>query len=98
MSRGFWHVRLTTVGLFLVCAIKTQAIIFGCFFVFLLFFHCVKTDVIKGCDPKDPTTLQRPLNKSKLKRSFNKFDHLCVGIPKEFYCPGLSSEVVDGIF
>ncbi|EFX78989.1 hypothetical protein DAPPUDRAFT_188353 [Daphnia pulex] len=52
-------------------------------------------EVIKGCDPKDSTTLQRTLNKSKTKRSSSKFDKLCVGIPKEFYCPGLSSEVID---
>nr|CAH0099675.1 unnamed protein product [Daphnia galeata] len=51
-------------------------------------------DVIKGCDPKDSTTLPRPLSKSKLK-STNKFDKLCVGIPKEFHCPGMSSEVIE---
>ena len=54
-------------------------------------------DVIKGCDPKDSTTLPRPLSKSKLK-STNKFDKICVGIPKEFHCPGMSSEVIEGNF
>ncbi|KAK4018833.1 hypothetical protein OUZ56_000873 [Daphnia magna] len=52
-------------------------------------------DIIKGWDPKDSTTLQRPLNKSKLKRTSAKLSKLCVGIPKEFHCPGLSSEVSD---
>lgn len=68
----------------------------------LKYFHRLtiftKLDIIKGWDPKDSTTLQRPLNKSKLKRTSAKLSKLCVGIPKEFYCPGLSSEVSDGKF
>lgn len=52
-------------------------------------------DIIKGWDPKDTTTLQRPLSKSKLPDGSDSLDGLCVGIPKEFHCPGLSSEVVE---
>lgn len=53
------------------------------------------SDVIKGWDPKDSTTLRRPLNKSKIPNDSSPLKNLCVGIPKEFYCPGLSPEVVE---
>ena len=52
-------------------------------------------DVIKGWDPKDSTTLPRLLNRSKLRSGSHRLDQLSIGIPKEFYCSGLSSEVVE---
>jgi len=50
-------------------------------------------DIIKGYDPQDPTTIQRQLSKSK-KENLNDLRGFTVGIPKEYHCPGLSSEMV----
>lgn len=82
-------------GMFCKCLCQLNLAILNTFTDSLFF---TKLDIIKGWDPKDSTTLQRPLNKSKLKRTSAKLSKLCVGIPKEFHCPGLSSEVSDGKF
>jgi len=50
-------------------------------------------DTIKGCDVKDPTTIPRHISKSKVK-SADHLRGLTVGIPKEYHCSGLSSEMV----
>ncbi|XP_063297376.1 glutamyl-tRNA(Gln) amidotransferase subunit A, mitochondrial isoform X2 [Pelobates fuscus] len=49
--------------------------------------------VLAGHDPQDSTTIQDPFEPFKLpeKISMNK---LCIGIPKEYHAPGLSTEIV----
>ena len=54
-------------------------------------------DVICGWDPKDPTTIKHKLSDSKL-NNLDSLKGLTVGIPQEFHCPGLSTEVVQVFF
>lgn len=98
MFQAYYHVQLRTVGQHLV-------LIHVLYYFNLLFLNLIKCifntilDVIKGWDPMDSTTLRRPLNKSKFPISSLTSDKpmhkLCVGIPKEFHCPGLSPEVIE---
>ncbi|XP_061156663.1 glutamyl-tRNA(Gln) amidotransferase subunit A, mitochondrial [Syngnathus typhle] len=50
-------------------------------------------DILQGLDTKDSTTVPAPASSSaELPENFD-VKNLCVGIPKEFYTPGLSEEV-----
>ncbi|XP_006019877.1 glutamyl-tRNA(Gln) amidotransferase subunit A, mitochondrial isoform X2 [Alligator sinensis] len=49
--------------------------------------------VLAGHDPKDSTTVQDPFNPFKLP-SVIDVSKLCIGIPKEYHIPGLSSETL----
>jgi len=50
-------------------------------------------DIIKGYDLKDPTTVKQQVSKSKVK-CLDNLEGLTVGIPKEYHCSGLSSEML----
>ena len=64
---------------------------FSCF----LNLNCSATisDIIKGYDLKDPTTVKQQVSKSKVK-CLDNLEGLTVGIPKEYHCSGLSSEML----
>nr|XP_005287746.1 glutamyl-tRNA(Gln) amidotransferase subunit A, mitochondrial [Chrysemys picta bellii] len=49
--------------------------------------------VLAGHDPKDSTTVQDPFKPFEL-TSFIDASKLCIGIPKEYHAPGLSSETL----
>ncbi|XP_042872095.1 glutamyl-tRNA(Gln) amidotransferase subunit A, mitochondrial-like [Penaeus japonicus] len=50
--------------------------------------------VIAGLDSRDSTSVSSSLSNLKLPEE-PRLDGLVVGIPREYHCPGLSSEVVD---
>lgn len=52
----------------------------------------VVLDVLAGHDPKDSTTVQDPIKPFKIP-SLTDMNKLCIGIPKEYLVPELSSEV-----
>ncbi|EMP38019.1 Glutamyl-tRNA(Gln) amidotransferase subunit A like protein, partial [Chelonia mydas] len=49
--------------------------------------------VLAGHDPKDSTTVQDPFKSFEL-TCFTDASKLCIGIPKEYHAPGLSSETL----
>ncbi|XP_050807377.1 glutamyl-tRNA(Gln) amidotransferase subunit A, mitochondrial isoform X1 [Gopherus flavomarginatus] len=49
--------------------------------------------VLAGHDPKDSTTVQDPFKPFEL-TNFIDASELCIGIPKEYHAPGLSSETL----
>ena len=49
---------------------------------------------ICGSDPRDSTTIKKPLERIRLQEDFDIKD-LKVGIPKEYHCKGLSIEVLN---
>ncbi|CAH2252397.1 glutamyl-tRNA(Gln) amidotransferase subunit A, mitochondrial isoform X2 [Pelobates cultripes] len=49
--------------------------------------------VLAGHDPQDSTTIQDPFETFKLPEKIS-MKKLCIGIPKEYHAPGLSTEIV----
>ncbi|XP_019731814.1 glutamyl-tRNA(Gln) amidotransferase subunit A, mitochondrial [Hippocampus comes] len=47
--------------------------------------------ILQGIDTKDSTTIPAPPSPTELPENFD-VKNLCIGIPKEFYAPGLSEE------
>lgn len=50
-------------------------------------------DSISGHDPLDSTTVPNTFPHIQIKRDL-VISGICVGIPKEYHCPGISSEIL----
>lgn len=54
-------------------------------------------NAIRGYDARDATSVDHPYGKELLEPDFDRVKHLTVGIPKEYFIEGLSSDVRAGV-